>query len=560
MSFSVRVVPLLLFTLLSVAIPLRAQAPAKSTAKVPQGTVSGRVTIKGKPAPGVVVGLRKVLSAEAPGPFAKATTDHDGVYRITNVAPGTYDVMPSAPAFVVGESINQSGFNQRGKNVIVGEDETVEDINFALVRGGVITGKIADADGRLLIQEQVYLYRLEGTAQQPQRPMGVTRTIQTDDRGVYRFFGLNAGRYKVAAGRPEENYSGYQSSKIVYKQVFHPDVTEHDKANIIEVREGSEANDVDIKLGRPVQTFTASGRVIGEDGQPAPNVRFGLQRTVAQRFEVAQSSAITNSHGNFTLDGLAPGKYGFFLYPDPSRVLRAETTTFDIIDGDVTGITVRLTKGSSISGVIVLEHEDKKAWARVLEMTLRGYLLSDSSATSFGESGAASTISPDGSFKLTGLSPGRFNVWLAPTMGGNPPKGFMISRLEYNGVIAPNGIEVKDGEQLSGVRVFVSYGTGTVRGVVTYDAGLLPEGARIFARLVRPAAPLKDVANMFVDARGHFLIEGLPAGVYEVSISMFVIGGRQHRPATAKQQITVQDGVVSEVSLALHLTPPPDPD
>jgi protocatechuate 3,4-dioxygenase beta subunit len=460
------------------------------------------------------------------------------------------------PAFVVGDSLNQ-----RGKNVIVGEDENVDDINFSLVRGGVITGKILDADGRAMIQEQVYLYRIEATAQQPQRPMAIARTVQTDDRGVYRFFGLNAGRYKVASGRPEENYGGYQANRIVYKQVFHPDVTEQEKANIIEVREGSEANNVDVKLGSPLQTFTASGRIIGEDGQPAPNTRFGVQRAAGPRYEIALTSAITNNQGNFTVDGLAPGKYGVFLHPEPARVLRAEATTFDVIDGDVTGITVRLTKGSSISGVIVLEHDDKKAWTTLLELKLRGYSMSSSGAMMFGESGAISSISPDGSFKLTGLSPGPFNFWLSSARGGNPPKGYQVSRIESNGVVLSNGVELKDGEQLTGVRVVVSFGSGSVRGAVTYDAGLLPEGARMFARLVKPVAqgaPTRDVANTFIDARGHFLMEGVPAGVYEISITMFIPGSRL-RPPSAKQQVTVQDGVVTQVSLALNLTPPPNP-
>lgn len=554
MSFSVRVVPLLLLALLSVAIPLRAQTATKQTAaKVPRGSVSGRVTIKDKPAPGVPVGLRKTISSASDlGPFAKATTDQDGVYRITNIAPGAYDVLPAAPAYVVSDTNIQ-----RGKNVIVGEDENVEDINFALVRGGVITGKVTDSDGRALVQQQVYLYRLEATAQQPQRPMVMATSMQTDDRGVYRFFGLTAGRYKVAAGRQDDNYGGYQSTRIVYAPVFHPDVKEQEKATIIEVREGSEANDVDIKLGRPVQTFNASGRIInGEDGQPAPNIRFGLQRNLGQRFEVAHSGT-TNNQGNFTIDGLSPGKYSVFLHPDPARVLRAEPTTFEVLDGDVTGITVRLTKGSSVSGVVVFEHEDKKAWARLLELKLRGYTTSPSGGMMLGESGAASTISPDGSFQLNGLAPGPVNLWLATTMGGTPPKGFVISRIEHSGVTVPNGIELKDGEQLNGVRVFVSYGTGTLRGVVTYDAGLLPQGARMFARLVKSGTP-SNVNTTFVDARGHFLMEGIPAGVYEVSISLFVPGSRL-RPPDLKQQVTVQDGGVAEVTLPLNLAEPQKP-
>lgn len=556
MSFSVRVVPLLLLALLSVAIPLRAQTPAKSiAAKAPHGSVSGRITIKDKPVPGISVGLRKTITSGGDlGSFSRATTDQDGVYRITNVAPGTYDIIPAAPAYVVGDA----NF-QRGKNVIVGEDENVEDINFSLVRGGVITGKIVDAESRPLIQHQVYLYRVEATAQQPQRSLVMATNIQTDDRGVYRFFGLNAGRYKVAAGRPEDNYAGYQVTRLVYPQVFHPDVREQEKAVIIEVREGSEANDVDIKLGRPVQMFTASGRIItGEDGQPAPNIRFGLQRNVGQRFEMAAPFAMTNNQGNFTVDGLAPGKYGIFLHPDPSRTLRAEAMTFEVVDGDVTGITIRLTKGLSLSGVVIFEHNDKRAWARLLELKLRGFTTSPSGGQMFGEAGAASTISPDGSFLLNGLAPGQINLWLATATGNNPPKGYTISRIENNGIVVPNGIEVKDGEQLSGVRVYISYGTGTVRGVVNYDAGLLPEGARMFARLVKQGAPSGNVNTTFVDARGHFLLEGIPAGVYEVSISVFVPGSRL-RPPDARQQVTVQDGGVSDISLTLNLTPPQQP-
>ncbi|HEU4765805.1 MAG TPA: carboxypeptidase-like regulatory domain-containing protein [Pyrinomonadaceae bacterium] len=290
---------------MSVSISVRAQAPTKATPKAPKGTVSGRVTIKDKPVPGVAVGLRKAGSGFQE-PFLKATTDQNGVYRITHIAAGTYDVAPSVPAFVVSD-LNSN--NQRGKNVIVGEDEDVEDINFSLVRGGVITGKITDAEGRPVIQQQVNLYNVEAFSQQAPRQLFPSTNAQTDDRGIYRFFGLPTGRYKVAAGRAENYVYTSSPSRLVYKQVFHPDAAEPDKATVIDVREGSEAADVDIKLGAPVQTFSASGRVIhSESGMPVGNVRFGLQRNVAERAELVQSYAVSNNNGDFVVDALAPGK------------------------------------------------------------------------------------------------------------------------------------------------------------------------------------------------------------------------------------------------------------
>ena len=556
MSFSVRRVSLLLLTLLSVAVPLPAQLPPKTTpAKTARGSVSGRVTIKDKPAPGVVVGLRKALgTTQFVEPFQKATTDQEGNYRIANVAAGAYDIAPSAPAYVVADSNNL-----RGKNVVVGDDEQVEDINFSLVRGGVITGKVTDADNRPLIQQQVFLYRMADFAQQQQmRQVYPAQSAQTDDRGIYRFFGLAPGQYKVAAGRGEGVFAGTFGSRLVYKQVFHPDAADHASGKVIDVGEGSEAANVDIALGRAMQTFSASGRIIYAENQlPAPNLRFGLQRYSGQRFEGVENMAMSNAQGDFVVDGLAPGRYAVFLYPNQAPDMRAEAVTFEITDHDVSTITIRLMKGSSVSGVIVLEHEDKKAFARLLELQLRGYIAGPAGASLVGTS-ASTQISPDGSFRLSGLSAGPLNMFLTTAGGGSQPKGFSITRIEHNGTVVPRSIEIRDGDQVTGVRVFVSYGTASLRGVVTVDRGLMPEGARIFARLVRPGAEMNTIAQAQADARGHFLMEGLPSGVYELTVSLFTpmpVAPRT-KPAMVKQQVTVQDGVVSDVSLTLELPPP----
>lgn len=537
-----------LFVVLCLPVLSHAQSSPKPNASTPRGSVSGRVTIKGKPAPGIFVGLRKTAAGVGPEQFLKAITDHEGFYRITNVPPGSYDIQPSALAYVVSDANNT-----RSKNVIVAEDENVEDINFSLVRGGVITGKVIDADGRPVIQQQVHLYRIEAVQQQARQVFSGAR-VQTDDRGIYRFFGLNAGRYKVASGRGEDNYAGgYTANRNVYKQVFHPDQTDQEKATVIDVREGSESTDVDIKLGRAMQTFSISGRVINEDGTPAPNVRFGLMRTFGQTYETVDG-VLSDSKGDFTVDAIAPGKYGVLTYTQENQALKAEPPTFDVIDQDVSGITVRFTKGLSVAGVVVLEHEDKKAWAKLLELKLRGYVSAPPGATLISQSNSVASISPDGSFQLPGLSPGVLNFWLGGA-GNNAPKGFMISRIEHNGVAAPNGIEIKDGEQVTGVRVIVSYGTATLRGVVNVDAGLVPEGARTLARLMRPGMQNSSVSAALVDARGHFLMEGIPPGVYELVVWQTVPGART-RPPSAKQQVTIQDGVVNEVSVTLELPPP----
>src|SRR5688572_8195847 len=143
MKSSHRFCALILFAVLCIPASLQAQAPVKPAAKIPRGSVSGRVTIKDKPAVGVTVGMRSPPAMGLPqDKFHRAVTDQEGVYHITNVPAGSYEIFPSAAAYV-----NPDAQSSRGKNVVVGENESIEDINFSLVRGGVITGRITDTDG-----------------------------------------------------------------------------------------------------------------------------------------------------------------------------------------------------------------------------------------------------------------------------------------------------------------------------------------------------------------------------------------------------------------------------
>ena len=362
MRFSALYLCTVLLTMLSLPTLLPAQTTTSQTAKVPRSSVSGRVTIKEKGAGGVLVGLRKTEFQFPTESYQRATTDPDGFYRITNIPPGNYEVLPSAPAFVAATG------TARSKPVIIGDDDNVEGINFALVRGGVITGRVTDADGHPLIQQVVSIYFetafTQTQRQSPQRQIYPVTSVETDDRGIYRMFGLQAGRYKVASGRSDETaMSGAgPAGRSSYKQVFYPDVDEPDKAKVIEVSEGSEATDVDITLGRPLQTFAATGRVIdGERNLPVPNVRFGVQRILGQRMEYVNTPVASNVQGEFVIEGLLPGKYGINLFPNQGNEMRAEALNFEIIDQDISGVVVKLVKGASVSGFVVIESEDNDA-------------------------------------------------------------------------------------------------------------------------------------------------------------------------------------------------------
>ena len=543
MRSSTRTALPVLLTVICFATTLLAQAPAKQApAKTSRGSVSGRITIKDKPAPGVMVGLRRSDGMNPFEPLPKAFTDQDGVYHITNLAPGSYQVIPVTPAYVPAES------DYNVQPVVVNEDESIENVNFSLVRGGVITGKVTDADGRPIIQLQVEVFRAD--LMDPKNPVRQTYAVNsatTDDRGIYRVFGLLPGKYKVAAGRSDEFAANFSMpGQRTYKQVFHPDVSDSAKATVVEVSEGSEAKDVDISLGRTMQAFSVSGHVINnETGLPVPNVRYGLSRIIGERSEYVNGYIAANERGDFITEGLLPGKYAIVQYANETNDLRLETTSFDVIDQDVTDLAIKLAKGGSISGFVVLESDDKAARSKLLELQLRGYIsLGPGYSSSF-----SSTITADGGFHFGGLQNGIVNIALTEKNMPFPPKGFAISRIERDGVTIPR-LVVKDGETINGVKIVVSYGTASIRGVITVENGTVPPNTRFYVRIAKSGEKLSNIRQPQVDSRGHFLLEGLPAGSYDVFAS--IAGDRQRKPVM--RSVTLNDGVVTDVALAIDLT------
>lgn len=532
-----------LLTCLCFAASVFAQSPGKQQVKTPRGSVSGRITIKNKPAPGVVVGLRKGAVESSFDPFTRAVTDAEGIYRLQNIPAGSYVVTVVAPAYVPSNAEDR-------KSVVIDDDENVEGINFSLVRGGVITGKVTDAEGHPVIQHQIEIYSLPALARRtPQQAPFPTVTAQTDDRGIYRVFGIAPGSYKVAAGRG--NFGGYSPNHSNYTQVFHPDAADPAKATVIELSEGSEAKDVDIMLGRAVQTYSVSGRVInGDTNAPVANLRFSLQRLLGQQVEYQNSVVSSNARGDFVAEGLIPGKYSTVMFLEEGSELRGETTTFEVIDRDVTGVIVKLLRGASISGIVVLETDNKAAKAQLAEMLLRGYVPS-APGTGYGNS-VSSRIAADGSFRLAGLATGMVSISLGGTATPFPPKGFSISRIERDGVAATR-VEVKEAEQVTGVKVFLAYGNATLRGLVTIENGSLPSGARIYVRLGKPGENTPSFMRPpIVDARGNFLVEGIPPGQYEITAT--VMGGGINLPKPVKKEVSVSDGVITDVRITIDAT------
>jgi hypothetical protein len=208
-----------------------------------------------------------------------------------------------------------------------------------------------------------------------------------------------------------------------------------------------------------------------------------------------------------------------------------------------------------VSGTVVLENDDKQALAKLHRLQIMGYV---ETATGSGNSsnGSQSPIGPDGSFRLAGLPGGTAYLNIGPFRNIEDLKGFVVSRVERDGVAQPGGLAVGDGEQVSGIRVIVDYGNAGLRGRVNLQNGTLPPGARIIVRLATPGYS-SNLRSLVVDERFRFVADGIPAGTYELSVMAFSSTSRLAKPV--KQQVVLQNNSVTEVTINFDLSDVPKP-
>jgi len=537
---------------LSVAcLSQRANSQAKTESKTADAAVSGKVTIKGKPAAGIVVGMRM----SRPDDFAKtykAKTDSEGVYRITKVASGSYLVAPVTPAFVVADSAN----SPQGQSVIINESENVDGMNFDLVPGGVITGKVTNSEGHPLIEERVTLMPADESNQR--RSLSISG-MTTDDRGVYRIFGVPAGRYKVSVGDPR--FRGMNRRKVAV-QTFYPDATDVAKAGVINVEEGSEANKIDITVGEAPQGYSVTGRVVdGDSAAPVANVSIQLTTIeIIDANNTRRSSEYidvrSDAQGQFRLPNIRPGKYELTIYPPEDSDVRAEAPVkFDVFDQDVSGLIVRTTHGATLTGTVVFEGSKNNPVQIPAQMWIMVYTRNEGNPGI--SSGRTARVKPDGTFFAGGLSAGIANLNVESPM---PNRGFTLARIERDGVVQTNGIQIQNGEHVSGVRLVMTFSNGSIRGVVRVENGTLPPAARMMVQLMKAGEQMPLPRGAEVDGRGHFLIEALPPGSYELRVIAYAPEWQQQRrpPISAKQIVTVNEGAATDVTMTLDLTAPPN--
>ncbi len=434
-------------------------ALAQTTNARRTGSITGRiVTEDGVPASGAQVFYTELGSSRPSPPRNVPTADAEGNFTINNLEARSYRVLASLPGYVTA---NEDDPNRAAR---LGDHLTLQ-----LVKGGVITGRVLTPRGEPVIGATIYPYRVRDGAGKATISTSGGRPALSDDRGVYRLYGLFAGAYVVATG-PATSFPG--SPYLGVAPVFHPANT-RDGATEVAVSPGSEVSGIDIRY-RYDYGHTVSGKVSGAVTAEGARGSILIRLTPLGSQMMLANASVDPSRGQtgFELTGIADGDYEISAL----RFDRERGSAFSaprrvtVRQVNVGGLELVLSPMAAITGKVVVEPlaaPNTETCGKSRPATLNEILLTAQIVTTMNSplppGFVANTVAlaDDGTFSITSLEAGGYR--LLTDLPGEP--WYVKSLALPAGKTANAGaFTLPLGEKLSGVVVTLAEGAAQIRG------------------------------------------------------------------------------------------------
>jgi len=486
------------------------------------GTISGRVVAEdGQPIPHARI---QIIGIGGVNPFLSGrmdiVSDENGNFHADKLDPAPYSITASAPGYVIVPNEKVGG--QIGASITryahVGDSVTIR-----MIRGGVITGRVTNASGEAVIGVSIEATRVRDENGRPvSDQMNFTQMAmnrQTDDRGVYRIYGLAPGAYVVNAGAGSLGFSLKPTPFAGRMKIYYPSAT-RDTAGEVIVRSGDEASGIDISY-RNERGFAVSGKATGIPAGQAGAMETATLVTLAKAgTEVLIATTVVMPIGDsnsYSFHGLPNGEYeAAATRPDPkgTSVMISAPRRVAVSGGDVTGIDLKLEAMASISGSVGLEKLAAPPSGQKCEASRDSFFdeivvlakpeePGKKSALSLSLfSGAGAIPNDKGVFTINGLEAGRhFIESQLPDEHWYVKSGVLSSAPATNLTAREagrNGITVKAGEKITGLAVTLGEGAAGLKGKVT-ATGKVPSRLRVHLLPAEPEA--KDNVLRFAEVR-----------------------------------------------------------
>jgi len=357
----------------------------------------------------------------------------------------------------------------------------------------------------------------------------------TDDRGIYRLYGLSPGTYIVSAGGHSRSSFGGGlglSAYEGYAPTYGASAT-RDTAMEIQVTSGNESQ-ADIQF-REERGHVISGTITGA------NTSDGLQQWAAgvvvfdsrNRAEIASTTALSGTNFSFALYGVVDGDYEVSATQSSSTndQMSSPPLRVKVQGADVTGLRLVVAPLASLDGRATFVNDPKAACGKhradvLVETIINGRRYEPRQQSKEAppaevpfttrNTSRSAIVDARGVFSITNLPPGTYQIEPTPPASGWYVRSVALDRNAAVN-ISRDGLSLKRCDHLTGLTVTFAEGAAKLKGRLTAGEGQsLPVKLRVY--LVPEEREAAGNLYRFYEAAaendGTFTLDNLAPGRY----------------------------------------------
>ena len=553
------------------ASPAPPRDAAATGVAIPAGTavISGAVVVAGTGQP--ARRARVTLNALEGGGSRSVTTDDSGTYTFDGVIAGKYNLSASKTGHV-GVTYGQTQPGRPGTPIQLADGQKFT-ANLQLPRGSVITGTVLDEYGEPTPGTQVRVLRY--VMQGGRRTLQQSGTGSTDDRGIYRVYGLQPGDYLVSAvprnqgpapdverltaqlaevrqriataaadremvrelatraSMLQAGLPAQEEQSTGYAPIYYPGTVSANDAATIPLGIGEERVSIDFQLQR-VPMARIEGSIVNSTGQPTQNIQLTLTNTAQAVPGIGAMTARADAEGRFRLTNVPPGHYRLIARANTGGGGRGEMPegrgggrgnqpppirlwgSVDVpVDGrNLSNVIVTLQQGLTVSGRIAFEGTTQQPPADLSRMRVN-LAPADPSIGGGLTQPAAGTVDASGKFTIPSVVPGIYR--LSASGAGN---GWTIdSSIVENQDTMDFPVEVKPGSAITSAVITFTDKQTQLTGSITNQRG---EPAPSFTLILYSAderywgPQSRRIRSTRPATDGQFTFSNFPPGDYKL--------------------------------------------
>jgi len=456
-------------------------------------------------------------------------TNIDGSFTLKSLPEGQYRVFVRADSFVA-EFYQDTKNPFLAKSVTVGSNATVKLDDIYLKLGGVISGRVVDADDIGIANVFVAAAPFNSMPQPGWiDSLMIWGGAFTDKDGYYTMSTLDSGSYRVAAKIMSQQFPFFQIKYFDNKTNFND-------ADPVVVDNGATITDINFQFDFSQPKGGISGTITDENGSPLKGVYVFAWKTSGadsfySNFRGFRDLIVTDETGFYEIKHLTPGEY--IVSATRTEMWHFQTMYYDnvhkyedatpvpVADAVVTGIDFKFGEPAglgSIAGKVVSDDDQSPVANVFVEAMWMGSFVGQGKMMF--KPNMFTWTNSDGEYKIDNLRAGTYIVLVHKN-------GYTEFYDDKTDIEKADHIEVKENEAVTGIDFSIppTPDTGSkVTGMIKDESTGNPiEGAIVTLFPVKDSPQGAAFSGKFTlfdfyatvsDAKGDYMIAGVPAGKY----------------------------------------------